>query len=1420
MTVRAPSPAVAAVTAAALVTPLIPAIAPTAEASPYAPAATATVDQGDLIFNEATGRECAVGWLKDGYAFTAGQCGTEGDLFQDIDNNYLGTFETRYDPATRRNDFGWIKLDMEVAEGANRFNEVGEPLWGSVYFATSGGQVDFERYHGFDGATGVAGPKLGQLGVTLGQPVFGYGLTLVGLYTGELDGYSLITRPDQIAESSYPVDAQHIATRRRDDETQHALVFEFDPAWGEGSQVDYPPVPVINQGDVIARPTGDGYVSRCTVGWIADDVVFTAGHCGRPGMTMHAATMQKDDETGKTSVKLGPEFGVFQTNERGLEDLRNDVGWIHVDTPWVQAGQNIRSGDRLIPFEDITNGLEVCAWGMTTQKVRCGKVLGTDGAEIVMDHDLHGEKGDSGGPVWAKNSGGLVGIYSGSIGAEEDPDAYPTASRPDFESDNQGDIDYWGILRSIALGVPYYQLFPLFRTSLGIRGEEIQPPYEVVNQGDPLFINDIHVCDVGYVEQGRLLIPSECGSSTFVALTTTLGHKIGAVNYDLGHRRTLATVEITAPRIRAGVNAPESATIVPWEQVIPGDTVCVGSSSDKCTTFLGHEGATLVLEEDLSDNAVRPGAPLTVPGKGFVGILADPADGYGIGVRTDMVDDPANRSWDYEGVALAFEANEPHVQQASAFYFENGKMTNQQVAFPKRTFQAGEQLYDWFGNATCKIARVDGELLYVSSECTSELFTRFGALVGHVKDASDGSQEVAVVPVVGKGVAAGQDTATPQVDWQNLKPGDRVCAGNACTTFAGYDGSKLVLAQPLNGVLPDAALYVKGKGFAGIYHGDGIGSRPDMVEAGYSPSYAAEIRAAHRKGEQFYAHNDANFWSVQSGKGGPVPFPNRTLDEGTLLYDASGNPTCQVGRVDKQKLYVSSNCDGAVFTAAGEYVGKVEAAPYAGERGVAATIEVTGRRMQPGTNVHAGFAAWDAIAPGDVLCSDAGCGEFIGLDGANIVHAAPVPAQPGAALWNPELGFVGVSGGPGKTGSRIDMVTETGTPEFTDRVLRARELGTTYYQRATARFWDGNALGSAVPFGRHPAMNQGDMLYDASGTPSCTIGYIDGDTLFTSSECGRAGDTLYSAYGEELGTLEVPAADTSVRNKFGYLRVDSPYVPAGSNAVTGNRIAKWDAAQPGDEVCTVGASGAKRCGTYLGQDGSAVVLSKEVAGERADLGGPVWIPGKGFLAVYSGLVAGSQTGARIDMLSHDSLPANFTEVTSAFERNGTYYQKAPAHYFSLNRPYGERVPFPKQPAPSTPVPAVTPTPRATPTSVVPSRAVAPTSEVAPPSRATPTSETAPPSLAASQTTQVVQPSNDRTGGQGPVSATRTGEPANPSFPSEEPQADGGSADGSSTGGIIAAIVIPLVLIGLGFLATQFIDMTQFGLPPMPKILPI
>lgn len=177
MSVRVPSRSLAALTAVALVSSISQVLAPVAEAAPVA-----TVDQGDLIYNETTGQECAVGWLHDGYAFTAGQCGADGETFSDIDGNVLGSFETLYDPETRRNDFGWIKLDMEVTEGDNEYGELaGDELesWRVSVDAGSSGSQSAINF-GFDGSTRVASHQLKDAAV-LGQPVWTEDRKLAGV---------------------------------------------------------------------------------------------------------------------------------------------------------------------------------------------------------------------------------------------------------------------------------------------------------------------------------------------------------------------------------------------------------------------------------------------------------------------------------------------------------------------------------------------------------------------------------------------------------------------------------------------------------------------------------------------------------------------------------------------------------------------------------------------------------------------------------------------------------------------------------------------------------------------------------------------------------------------------------------------------------------------------------------------------------------------------------------------------------------------------------------------------------------------------------------------------------------------------------------------------------------------------------------
>lgn len=1703
-------------TASALVIGLITSIlvtpSPEAGASPYVDYPVAVINQGDTIYNSSTGRECAVGWLNEGYAFTAGQCGTNGDYFTDGNGNILGMFTTQYDPATRRNDFGYIKLDWYVGQGRNRYDLLpADQITRKTYFFLPSASFGYTNW-GFDGSTHVVTSEFLYDGAKIGLPVTNEDNRLIGVYSGSEGEWSFVTRPDQIVESGVPIDPEMMSTKRGN--AQHAQVRHFDPVSGAGEKISLPGPTPVNQGMTIWNKTQS---SRCTAGYVADGIVFTSGHCGKEGDEFWLA----DDSHVPLEV-----IGTFSTKYKHDESipeeervmLRNDAGFIKIASPWVTQGENIVSGDEMIPFADVNNGLEVCAWGMTTQEERCGKVLGTDGAEILMDSGVRGEKGDSGGPVYIKGKGGFVGLYSGNKGG------YGTATRPDLQTHNVNEvgIDLWGILRALQFNIPYIQLIPVFHSYLGEMGEEIPLPSDVFNQGDVLF--DYHgnpACVVGFVEENRIFVPREC-----FYLRTRLDREIGKrVDAAEGSWYSIASAEITGPRMSTGANRPGMDVQIPWEDTTPGDQVCARgyqTGQESCTTLLGMKGPRLVLKEPFTGEFGLPGTPLQIPGKGFAGVYAGGYGSLGVGTRIDMVADTAWGDLKLFEVEQAFDLGEPFIQKTPTYYVDAAMVRGERVEFPKRTFKVGEKLYNFGGSeAVCEITRVENNRLIVSSECPTELYTRLGEKVGDNTNVYLGTDEVATVVVTGEGMAAGDDTQDNLVPWDQLQPGDRVCAGNQCTEFAGFDGSKLILASDLNGVIPGAALSVEGKGVVGVYHRGGTGSRTDMVDDGYQASNADNIRAAFTRGEQYYAHNEAKFWNVSAGVGEAVPFPSRSLDQGTLLYDASGNPTCTVGYVDGTYLFTDADCgSGTAYSAAGEVIGEYAPAQTRGARGTVATVEVTGRRMQAGKNSTTGHAKWNEVKPGEQICGDTGCGTFFGLDGANIihnapaqhpgeplklsdgrfvglhnstgsdfsvgsridmitptgtplhadavklagqrkapyyqqadanfwdpqkgkrqavpfpeltlsegaklhgskgnivcevgrtqdnqlivssacgtgpfytaggqeigaatnpagkgertsvaavnvsskrmnvgpstgntvswtelapgegiwtsagrgtflgldganiihtapgqpgmalytdtgfvgiygksggaynigsradmvtdartasyadsvarafergapyiqqadanfwspamgkgspvpfatqtidqgaalynaegtqtcevgyvngnrllislqcgngpfytaagqqlgtadngvltviakrfnvgtnsrelvswdeltpgetvytaegqgtfygldgariVHDAPAPAHPGAALWT-DKGFIGVHDtdeGTYRLGSRTDMVSEPGTPSFADRVIRAYDRGATYFQVAAARF---RANTTPVPFPKEE-LNQGSLLYDASGNPSCTIGLIGQGVIFTSPGCGSQ---VYTKAGELIGDVVVPAADTSVRNNFAYVAPVAGPFTSGKNTVTGDGQVAWNNVRPGDQVCAFGAESKQRCGTYLGQDGSNMILSSELSGVDVDLGGPVWVPGKGFIGVFAPSYGGPNVAARVDMIS-PKLPSYASDVISAHRSGQPYYQQAPANFFRVNNPNGRPVPFPQRPK---------------------------------------------------------------------LNPTRPNEPE-PNQPG--PDQKGGAEGGSSTGGIVAAVLVPLLLLALGFLATQVIDVTQFGLSAVPKILPI
>lgn len=153
---------------------------------------------------------------------------------------------------------------------------------------------------------------------------------------------------------------------------------------------------LVDQGEKITN-TNRG--STCTAGYVDKQrgVIHTAGHCGAPGDTFHHVLPD-----GRTQY-----VGAFATDFNATA-TRGDIGTISVADP-AQLG-----GNSFAPSMNFTEaprvGDQICTYGQTSKRVRCGKILGTDGAVLVTSTGLSGQPGDSGGPAWV--NGHTIGVYN------------------------------------------------------------------------------------------------------------------------------------------------------------------------------------------------------------------------------------------------------------------------------------------------------------------------------------------------------------------------------------------------------------------------------------------------------------------------------------------------------------------------------------------------------------------------------------------------------------------------------------------------------------------------------------------------------------------------------------------------------------------------------------------------------------------------------------------------------------------------------------------------------------------------------------------------------------------------------------------------------------------------------------------------
>lgn len=149
-----------------------------------------------------------------------------------------------------------------------------------------------------------------------------------------------------------------------------------------------------NQGDKIYIGSDTGDRSACTVGYVdkQNNRLYTARHCLRGENIAYNANNQP----------IGKGYPVGD----------NDVAIIQLEG--AAQGENKYSTDARPVMPTV--GDQVCGYGSTTQRPRCGHVTEIDDSgSIRASAEVIGAHGDSGGPVWEKSTGNIIGLYRGEV---------------------------------------------------------------------------------------------------------------------------------------------------------------------------------------------------------------------------------------------------------------------------------------------------------------------------------------------------------------------------------------------------------------------------------------------------------------------------------------------------------------------------------------------------------------------------------------------------------------------------------------------------------------------------------------------------------------------------------------------------------------------------------------------------------------------------------------------------------------------------------------------------------------------------------------------------------------------------------------------------------------------------------------------
>ena len=151
-------------------------------------------------------------------------------------------------------------------------------------------------------------------------------------------------------------------------------------------------------------------------------------------------------------------------------------------------------------------------------------------------------------------------------------------------------------------------------------------------------------------------------------------------------------------------------------------------------------------------------------------------------------------------------------------------------------------------------------------------------------------------------------------------------------------------------------------------------------------------------------------------------------------------------------------------------------------------------------------------------------------------------------------------------------------------------------------------------------IDQGDLINirkpNINNGGNCTIGYIDhsASRVYTAGHCGQSGDVVSILKDGDyfpVGIFDTYYNPNSYRNDIGWFDVKPELL--GVNTYSDSKIVQPNI---GQRLCSYGARSNKvHCGIILGFDGRIILSDK--GGIPGDSGGPAWIPGQGFVGLYT-----------------------------------------------------------------------------------------------------------------------------------------------------------------------------------------------------------